>query len=118
MSTGSSDQERNEDVRNRMARVRQHRRRMSPSEAAAMAHRAKLKRALQRLSRVLWPPDPLSVAHAAFVLNVSRAAVCAAIRDGRLHAAREGGRYRLRRADVQAYLAAQIREARALGIAV
>jgi excisionase family DNA binding protein len=100
MSTGSTDQDRNA-VRDRMARVRQYRRRMSPSEAATMAHRGSLRRALQRLTRVLWPPDPLSVAHAAFVLNVSRAAVCAAIKDGRLNAAREGGRYKLRRADVQ-----------------
>ena len=86
------------------ARVRAHRRPMSPPEGAAMASRGNLQRALARLRPVRWPAGPLSVTEVAFVLNVTAAAVSAAIAEGRLQAVRVGRRHQVRRADVEALL--------------
>jgi excisionase family DNA binding protein len=106
------------DLHARMTRVRAHRRPMSPSEGARMARRANLKRALERLRPIRWPQNPLSATEAAFVLNVTPAAISAAIAEGRLQATREGRACQVSRADVQASLASQVREAEALGLAV
>jgi excisionase family DNA binding protein len=91
---------------------------MSPSEGTRMARRGNLKRALERLRPVRWPADPLSAVEAAFVLNVTPAAISAAIAEGRLPAQRVGRGHQVRRADLEALVAAQIREAETLGIAV
>lgn len=78
------DRKTNIDRGEQMARVRGHRRPMAPSEAATMARRGNLMRALARLRPICWPRGLLSVNDVAFALNVTRAAVCAAIKAGRL----------------------------------